>query len=377
MRWILFALALFPFCLKADPAPEAIEAPQLIFKPFTGKIARNKVRLRLEPNLDGKILREFNKGDLIVVTADSGDFYKVKAPEDLKGFVFRTFILDNVVEGNHVNIRAEPDLEAAVIGQLNKGTQINGIISPLNSKWLEIALPEDVQFYISKDYVENIGDATLLSKMRQRLVEVNTLLSEAQGTAQDEMQKPFVQINLDPVYTGLNKVIQHYSDFPEQAAKAKDLLTQIQDSYLQKKIAYLEAKAKTADQPAPSQSESQPAASANPAISPKMAAWIPVEALLYEAWAKQNGNASIEEFYKSQRQEAQILTGTIQPYIRSLRNKPGDYVLISKISHLPSAYLYSTQVDLQDKVGQEVTLVATPRPNSNFAFPAYFVLALE
>jgi hypothetical protein len=41
---------------------------------------------------------------------------------------------------------------------------------------------------------------------------------------------------------------------------------------------------------------------------------------------------------------------------------------------LPIAYLYSTQVDLQGKVGQAVTLQAAPRPNHHFAFPAYFVL---
>lgn len=363
-------------------APRQEMAAQNTIKPFTGKITRNKVRLRLQPNLDSPILREFNRGDLLIALGDSGDFYAVKAPEDMKGYVFRTFVLDNVVEGNNVNIRFEPDLEATVVGQLAKGAQVNGTISPLNSKWLEISLPETSQFYVSKEYVENIGDAQMLGKLRQRLDEVTALLAQAQGTAQDELQKPFDQINLDPVYIRLNKVINQFTDFPEQVTKAKDLMTQIQDAYLQKKIAYLEAKANGYN-PAPSQDapkEASKVAAApvpDPGVTPKMAAWIPLEALLYEDWAKQHDNGSMENFYAQQRQEAVILTGVIEPYIRSVRNKPGDYVLVSKATRLPSAFLYSTKVNLENKVGKEVTLIATPRQNFNFAFPAFYVLAVE
>ncbi|MCE5316175.1 MAG: SH3 domain-containing protein, partial [Parachlamydia sp.] len=313
-------------------------APQPALKPFTGKITRNKVRLRLQPNLDSPILREFSKGDLLIVMGESGDFYAIKAPEDMKGYVFRTFVLDNVVEGNNVNIRFEPDLEATVIGQLEKGALVNGAISPLNSKWLEISLPETAQFYVSKEYIENIGDAQMLGKLRQRLDEVTALLTQAQGTAQDELQKPFDQINLDPVYIRLNKVINQFTDFPEQVAKSKELLTQIQDAYLQKKITFLEARA-NGYQSTPSQEAPQPAPAPapDPNVTPKMGAWIPVEAVLYEAWAMQHGKASMEDFYAQQRQEAVILTGVIEPYIRSVRNKPGDYVLVSKASRLPSA----------------------------------------
>jgi hypothetical protein len=251
---------------------------------------------------------------------------------------------------------------------------VDGAVSPLNSKWLEILLPDEVRFYVSKEYVENIGDISTFSTIQQRQNEVNALLVQAQGAAQDELQKPFDKISLDPVYIRLNKVINQFADFPEQVAKAKELLNQIQEAYLQKKIAYLESRT----QDMPKQDTPEPdQAKVEPGLTPKMAAWIPVEALQYEAWAKQHDNASIDDYYAQQRQEAQILTGVIEPYIRSLRHKPGDYILVSKATHLPSAYLYSSKVDLQSKVGQEVTLIATPRPNYNFAFPAFFVLAVE
>lgn len=343
---LFFTLLLFMAPLIADP-------------PFTGKVVRNKVRLRLQPNLESKILQELNKGDLLIVTEASEDFYAVKPPMDVKGYVFRTFVLDNVVEGNRVNIRLEPDTEAIVIGQLNKGAQIQGTISSLNNKWLEIALPEDVRFYVSKEYVEKIGDGQLFGQLHKRKEEVQKLLDKAKKMAQEQIEKPFLQIQLEPVYSSLNRLINHFTDFPEQVAKAKELLNQTQESYLQKKISYLEEKAKGALQVAPAP-KSQ--------LHPKMAAWIPVEAQLFE-------NHSEEGFYANQRQEAIVLSGTVQPYIRSVRNKPGDYLLMVKGQ--PSAFLYSTQVDLEKQLGKEVRLLAASRPNYNFAFPAYFVLNVE
>jgi len=62
-------------------------------------------------------------------------------------------------------------------------------------------------------------------------------------------------------------------------------------------------------------------------------------------------------------------------YETNVKNRPGDYILYG--SHAPLAYLYSTQVPLDQYEGQIVTLLASPRPNNHFAFPAYFILAVE
>ncbi len=104
---------------------------------------------------------------------------------------------------------------------------------------------------------------------------------------------------------------------------------------------------------------------------------MPVEQSLYETWANQNANGTQEDFYQEQSQKVIVLKGIVEPYARVVKNKPGDYVLMNQTSHLPIAFIYSTRVNLQDRVGQEITVYAAPRPNNNFAFPAYFVLGLE
>jgi len=377
---IIFVALLFlqgsAFGDGSESIQAAVETP---FKAFTGKVIRNKVRLRLNPTLEGKIVREMNKDDMVIVIGETEDFYSVKAPDDIKAYVFRTFILDNVVEGKHVNVRLEPDLDAPVIGQLNQGETIQGNISPLNSKWYEIPPPENTKFFVCKEYIEKIGDPSLKAAIQKRRDEVNALLDNSYQLSQDELRKPFQEIKLDGAMAGFSKVINHYAEFPAQVSRAKELLTSVQEAYLQKKLNYLESKAQQ-QSPSPTVVEEKTSASnyQMPMPSnPRLAAWVPAEEIVYQRWAEANNQASMQDFYNLQKKEAVIIKGVVESYIRNVRNKPGDYILISTASRLPSAYLYSTQIDLQNSIGKEVTLLVVPRPNNNFAHPAYYVLTVE
>jgi hypothetical protein len=383
---------------------ETSELSTTPFTAFTGKITKNKVRLRLQPNLDSPIIKELAQGDMLIINGETEDFYAVQPPSGLKGYVFRTYILDNVVEATRVNVRLEPELEAPILAQLHAGDHIEGTVSALNSKWLEIIPPASAHFYVAKDYVEKIGDASAMGKLEKQRTEVNMLLNTTYLASQTEMQKSFPEINLESVYANYNKIINHYKGYPEQVARAKEQLSSLQDSYLQKKIAYLEAKTKIvqddwqiknsqlsdqmkAQQQKMSHLEQQLKKTKdappfvqniqNPGISHKMAAWLPVEHSLYQEWLKSNENRSQEEYYEEQNQSAVALRGIVEPYTRVIKNKPGDYILVNQSNHLPIAYLYSTHVNLQDRVGHEVTIYGVPRDNRSFAFPAYFVLSLE
>lgn len=367
------------------------------FKPFTGKVTKNKVRLRLQPSLDGIILKELNREELLVVIGENDDFFAVQPPAETKAYVFRTLVLDNVVEGNKVNVRTEPDLEAPIIAQLNAGDRVEGSVSPLNSKWLEIAPPDSSRFYVCKEYVEKLGDPSLMSQLQRRRDDVNLLLNSTYLSSQAELEKSYDQMHLDTIIANYNRIIREYADFNEQASRAKELLAALQDNYLEKKIAYLEKK--NAEQPkeiiaiatpksdethVPATIETTPSAtppstiSSTPDLNVKMSAWAAAEQSYYDQWmAKQEGNKSEEEFQQEEQQKTVSLRGVIEAYARPVKNKPGDYILVNRSNHLPIAYLYSTGVNLQERLGHEVTLRAVPRPNNNFAFPAYKVLSIE
>jgi hypothetical protein len=215
--------------------------------------------------------------------------------------------------------------------------------------------------------------------------------------SQTELQKPFPEINLNGAISTYNKIIQNFGDFPEQVARAKELLTSVQEKYLQTKIAYLETRAQLLDQvyqksgaetvtppSAPTQESSDViddfADNSNEgtvtakSTAPKISQWTISEQKLIDEWLKDNVNGTAAQFYDEQSAHAVTLKGIVENYNRNIKNKPGDYLLVNASTHLPTAYLYSTHVNLQDLVGHEVTIKVVPRPNNNFAFPAYFVL---
>ena len=338
--------------LLSQPTPPKLNKTS--FSAFTGKVIKNKVRLRLQPNLDSMILREFQPNDLVVVVGESEEFYAINPPEDIKAFIFRTFVLDGVIEGNRVNVRLEPDLSAPVIAQMNTGDPVKGEISTQDKKWMEISLPDSVQFFVAKEYVEKIGDASIYA----------TLTSER--AAQKEGSSIAAQATeLQPAVT-----VATPSTSPVLATTDRSLPVCFPADFTAQ------------DLPSNEPEVAINATENSPTISPalvnnKMASWIPVEHSIYENWAQQNSQSTIEAYYQQQLEEAVTLRGIIEPYNRSVRNKPGDFILVNQANHLPIAYLYSTQVNLQDKVGFETSVRASPRDNHHFAFPAYFVLADE
>jgi uncharacterized protein YgiM (DUF1202 family) len=366
------------------------------FNHFTGKVVKSRVRMRLDSSLDSPILRELDRGEMVLIVNEDDEFYAVQPPEDVKAYIFRTYVLDGVVEGHHVNVRLEPTLDSPVVAQLNTGDSVTGRISPTNSKWLEITPPKETTFYISKDYIEKVGDSHYMAKINKRRDDVNQLLDTAYMTSQRDLNRPFEEIDYDEVISKYDIIINNYPDFEQQVTRSKELLINFKDQYTKKKIAYLEAKSKNfidteslqkenkrlsnaykQQQKKLSDLENQMGAedgSTTQAVSSSM--WLPQEEIIYGKWTEENGQGSKDDFYADELSRATTLKGMIQPYNRHVKNKPGDYVLLNS-SNRPIAFLYSTGLNLQDHVGQEITMVGVSRPNHRFAYPAYYVLTVE
>lgn len=364
-------------------APGAYKSPVAAFRPFTGKIRAKKVRMRLHPDLESSVIRELDKSDLLSIVGEKGEFFAVQPPAEIKAYVFRSFILDNVVEGSRVNVRLEPNLEAPIIGHLNSGDRIEGVLCSFNNKWYEIPAPADVRFYVAKEFIENIGGPDVKNQMDKRKQTVEQLIDAATVLSKAEMRKPFEEIDIDRLTRSYTTVIKDYAEFPHHVQRAKESLANAQEAYLQKRIAYLEERAaiaaassETGDLMAEEAAfEEVAAAPQADSITDRMKLWEPVEEGLFLSWMQMNEEKSLDEFYEEQMMTAVAVTGILETYSASVKNKPGDFIL--KDRDLPVAYLYSSQVNLQNLVGKKVTILASPRPNNNFAFPAYYVLAVE
>lgn len=344
------------------------------FSAFTGKIKGNHVRLRLQPDLEGRIVKELTKNDFVAVVDEEGDFWAIEAPEGIKAYVFRSFILDNVVEGNRVNVRLEPNLDAPIIGHLNSGDKIKGTVSALNNKWFEIPPPAGAKFFVAKDFIERIGGPELKAQMDKRKVAVEQLLDAASLLSKAELLKPFEEIDFERIKRSFHTIIQDYTDFPHYSEQAKEALAQIQDNYLEKRIAYLETKAASLTHQ-DDEAGTDGTKVAKDEQNDKMKMWEPIEEALFLTWAHLNEEKSLDDYYDEQRIVAVTKTGILEAYQSPVMHKPGDFILKDK--DLPVAYVYSTKVDLQNYVGKKITIIGSPRPNNNFAFEAFYVHGVE
>lgn len=357
-------------------APAKKSAPkQVAVKPFTGKVKAKKLHMRVQASLDGAIARDLGRGELVAVVGEKGDFWAVEAPSNLKAYVFRSYILDNVVEGNKVNVRLKPNVDSPILTHLNSGDRISGSVCSTNNKWMEIAVPSNVTFYVAKQYVENVGAPDVKAHYESRKHAAMETLESAQYLGKAELTKNFPEIDFEKVTHNYQTVINDYAEFSELATVAKEELTQIQERYIDKRLSYLESQPAAVQEESLATSELASSSQLLQAVTDKMKLWEPIEESLYLSWSTINESRTLDEYYTDQKLSATPVTGILEPYTTPVKSKPGDFIIRDK--DIPVAYVYSTQVNLQSLVGKKVTLMGAPRPNNNFAFPAYFVLSAE
>jgi hypothetical protein len=375
---------------EESPKPVAIKVTKRqvsqSFEAFTGKVTGSRVRLRLQPSLDGIILKELNQGELVIVTGELDDFYAMKPESKCKGYIYRAYVLDNVVEANNVNLRLEPDTHAPVLTQLGQGDRIKGTICPENTKWLMVDLPDTIRFYIAKDYVANVGDVSLYKRTQMRRQQLSSRLDTVNDNIQTEMKKPFAEIQLVPYVNDLKAIAAQNQDLPELADRAQGLIKTIQEQYLQLSLGKpLDAPKDTTALSSQEATQTQVAAlEASSSLS------ISTDARRLSSFAlDQQENNFLEQalhsgkvenkeaFYASELNDAQEISGQLVPYDRPVKNRPGDFMLVDAKTKVPVAYLYSNRLDLNQFAGQPVHLKVSPRPNHHFALPAYFVLDIK
>ena len=223
-RLIYFFLS-YGRCLNAappakNPAPPA--AKKIDFKAFTGKVAANKVRIRAKADIESHIVRQVNKRDLLLIVGEEGEFFAVEPPKDTKAYVFRSYILDDCVEANRVNVRLEPHVDAPIIAQLQAGDKVQGQVCPMNHKWIEIAPPKSTRFFVSKEYILNAGGPEFLANREKRKAQVDELLTNAYFNAEAECKKPFEAMSPQPTIDQFQVILRNFADFPEAAAQAKE-----------------------------------------------------------------------------------------------------------------------------------------------------------
>ena len=348
--------------------PEPVSSNE-VFTPFTGIVKGSKVRMRLGAHLDAPIVNELEKGTLLLVRGKRDDYYQVAPASDTKAYVFRTFVLDGLIEGSHVNVRLKPDLDANVIAQLNTGDVIDGKVCPFNNKWIEFPIPKEVSFYVATDFIDHKGDENYLSDHVRKESEGAQALLNAKLFAEKELTKPFMDVDFSSIQDQFDQITNLYSDYEHIIDEALGYYRMIQDEYVAKKVQFRNALFKKV------LSES---VGNDPDTAPNIGwidpRWLEQEGALVDEWLKSRPGMRDENFYLEETRLSMSVKGVVKAYDKPVYNKPGDYVLIGPQTQIPLAYLYSTHVNLSEYLDETVEFKVSSRPNNHFAFPAYYVL---
>ncbi len=372
--------------VAANPAetPMQQEVPMqstsTAFEPFTGKVTANRVRLRLSPSLEGPIVSELEAGQLFVITNAIDDYYAVLPQPGTKAYIFRTYVLDGVVEGQNVNIRLAPDTQGYIISQVQAGDKISGTISEKNPKWLEIDIPESVRFYIAKEYVEKVGNKNFFNQVEKARKQFGEELNSIKTAINEELKKPFQDIQLSPIAAKLRTLENQCAAFPIERERAETLFKQMQEQYLQ---ISLNQECKGIELPSSQEealhpiiitpSEQKQESAPTDTTVPSATLVQQEDKLIQEAISSKSVKNS-DEFYKEEILRSKPLQGILTKYNRHFQNRPGDFLLVDPLTNVPVAFIYSTTVDLKPFIGKQVEIKGSPRPNHNYAFPAYFAL---
>lgn len=351
--------------------------------PFTGKIQSNHVRLRAAPDLESHVVRELSTGQFVLVIGESEDFYAIQPDPSQKLYIYRSFVLDGIVEAHNVNVRLGPNLDSPVVARLQAGTHVHGKACSDNNKWMEISAPEGVHFYVAKEFVENAGGSEVIHQIHAQKESLDELFVSLHIVVEDQKQKPYEEMHIAEAERLVEKVRIEYPTFEKDIEKAEELLHHLKENFLAKKVAFLEKQMRgevisvstTTETKSPKIENAAPqAATLNPQENAALK-WKNIEYARYLGWTERNPEQPISDFYSEERTSALRLSGEIFSFECDLTTRPGDYILKQK--GLPVAYLYSTLVNLKELEGKEISLVVVERPNNNFAFPTYFVLAQE
>ncbi|MEI6531996.1 MAG: SH3 domain-containing protein, partial [Chlamydiota bacterium] len=234
LRYFIILLAT-PFLLTAKELPV-----------FTGKIAGERVRLRSSPHLNSAVIGELHKDDYVKVIGEQAGFLVIEPPSGMKMYVYRTYVFDQTVDANNVNVRLSPSLQAPIVAQLHSGDKVTGKPSSQNPKWLEIDPPSTAKLYIAKDYVVKVGGEDFLKEQIETLDKANNLLLTTYKDAESEMKKTAEEMQLEPLIARLNNLKDSWNTLPEHKKRASELKELLEETSKNGKVAALEAQAASA-----------------------------------------------------------------------------------------------------------------------------------
>ena len=124
--------------------------------PFSGEIKRGPVNVRAGANPNFESVAKLVQGAQVVVLGKSYQWYKIQLPSTAMAFIRADYLVERgggvgVLTGDKVNVRAKPNSESSVLGQLRKGDSVK-LLEKMNN-WYKVEPPAGTVGWVHADFV--------------------------------------------------------------------------------------------------------------------------------------------------------------------------------------------------------------------------------
>ncbi len=128
-----------------------------------GIVTADNVNLRAEPNLRAEIVGQVHKDQPVEVIAMDGEWCAIVPPQGISGWISADYLREGAVTASRVNVRAGPGVAYASLTKLQQGDRPE--ILETKEGWARIVLPRSAQVWLNSRLVRLGEEAAFVPRL--------------------------------------------------------------------------------------------------------------------------------------------------------------------------------------------------------------------
>ncbi|MFH1038130.1 MAG: SH3 domain-containing protein [PVC group bacterium] len=121
--------------------------------PIPRTVTGNNVNLRVSPGLKSEIVGQLQKGRQVEVILTDGEWSAIVPPPGIAAWVSARYVKDGAITGSRVNVRSGPGVSYGRLTYLREGTPVT--VLQEEAEWVRIALPETGRLWVDSRYLSS------------------------------------------------------------------------------------------------------------------------------------------------------------------------------------------------------------------------------
>jgi uncharacterized protein YraI len=117
-----------------------------------GTVTGDRVNMRVSPGLRSEVVGQLEKGQEIQVLLTDGEWCAIIPPVEISAWVSAQYVKDGLVTGRRVNARSGPGVSYGRLTYLREGTSVT--VLEEKGGWVKINLPRTGRLWVNSRYIE-------------------------------------------------------------------------------------------------------------------------------------------------------------------------------------------------------------------------------